>query len=146
MIMSCHGRILLRLQSHPWLNAVCRTPTEAQFPTDLPKCKSLPPSLAIPAVQAVWWSTIEEQYRDEIDAMEDVFGGEEGDKRRADLQLRVTEHNILVISKYYRRLRLARLAALLNLSEAEVNLKICGHNRVSDSASAVLFRARLRQR
>jgi len=33
--------------------------------------------------------------------------------------LRVTEHNILVVCKYYSRIRLARLAQLLDLPPAE---------------------------
>ena len=34
-------------------------------------------------------------------------------------RLRVTEHNILVVCKYYSRIRLARLAQLLDLPVAE---------------------------
>ena len=34
-------------------------------------------------------------------------------------RLRVTEHNLLVVSKYYARIRLGRLAELLDLPPAE---------------------------
>ena len=34
-------------------------------------------------------------------------------------RLRVTEHNVLVVCKYYSRIRLARLAQLLDLPPAE---------------------------
>lgn len=50
----------------------------------------------------------------------EVFGGEDGAKRRQDLQSRVTEHNILVVSKYYGQTRIARLATLLDLPEDKV--------------------------
>lgn len=48
-----------------------------------------------------------------------LFGpaaGEAGAKRRADLALRVTEHNMHVVARYYSRLSLTRLAQLLSLS------------------------------
>lgn len=61
-----------------------------------------------------------ETYAPEIDAETDIFGGEKGAVRRADLRLRVTEHNILVAAKYYSRLTLIRLAQLLDLDVPEV--------------------------
>ena len=63
---------------------------------------------------------MEEEYSTEISSMEDIFGGEAGAKRKKDLHLRVTEHNILVISKYYSQMQISRLATLLDLSEEEV--------------------------
>jgi hypothetical protein len=50
----------------------------------------------------------------------DVFAGEYGSKRLADLKLRVIEHNVLVVSKYYTCISLARLAELLDLTPLEV--------------------------
>jgi hypothetical protein len=50
----------------------------------------------------------------------DVFAGEYGAKRLADLKLRVIEHNVLVVSKYYTRISTARLAELLDLTPLEV--------------------------
>ena len=44
----------------------------------------------------------------------------EGKKRWADLKIRVVEHNIRVMAKYYTRISLARMADLLDLSEAEI--------------------------
>ena len=67
-----------------------------------------------------WWSAFEKEYADEVAAEESIFGGEAGAKRRADLRLRVIEHNVLVIAKYYSRITLARLAELLDLSPADV--------------------------
>nr|ABK23107.1 unknown [Picea sitchensis] len=46
-------------------------------------------------------------------------GGFLGDKAAEDLRQRVIEHNILVVSKYYSRISLARLAELLCLSVQE---------------------------
>jgi len=45
---------------------------------------------------------------------------EDGNKRWADLKIRVVEHNIHVMSKYYTRVHLKRMAVLLDLQEAEV--------------------------
>lgn len=56
----------------------------------------------------------------------DVFAGEYGAKRLADLKLRVIEHNVLVVSKYYTRISTARLAELLDLTPEEVRLKGLG--------------------
>lgn len=69
-----------------------------------------------------------------MEAEDTIFGGEAGAKRRADLRLRVIEHNVLVIAKYYSRITLARLAQLLDLSPADVRrcfsalpyLALCG--------------------
>ena len=60
-------------------------------------------------------------------AEESIFGGENGNKRQEDLRLRVIEHNILVIAKYYSRISVARLAQLLDLPAAEVHtlLQLC---------------------
>jgi len=44
---------------------------------------------------------------------------EEGKKRWKDLKDRVVEHNILIMAKYYTRIRLERMAELLDLSIAE---------------------------
>ena len=75
---------------------------------------------AIMSAQVVWWSAFEKKYEAEVGGEADIFGGEAGERRRADLRLRVTEHNILVIAKYYGRIQLPRLAQLLDLSPAEV--------------------------
>ena len=77
-------------------------------------------TLALPGVQVAWWTTFEEKHRAEVAAESSVFGGESGKKRQEDLRLRVIEHNILVIAKYYSRITVARLAQLLDLPEEEV--------------------------
>lgn len=64
------------------------------------------------------------RYADEMAAQVDIFGGEAGRQRAEDFKRRITEHNILVIGKYYSQLRMQRLATLLDLpvQEAESNL------------------------
>lgn len=47
-------------------------------------------------------------------------GGPAGEKALSDLRLRVTEHNVLVVAKYYSRVTTGRLAELLDLPAAEV--------------------------
>ncbi len=68
-----------------------------------------------------WWTTFEARYKGEVAAESSIFGGESGEKRAEDLRLRVIEHNILVIAKYYSRITVARLAQLLDLPAAEVS-------------------------
>ena len=72
--------------------------------------------------QVAWWTTFEEKYKGEVAAESSIFGGEPGKKRAEDLRLRVIEHNILVIAKYYSRITVARLAQLLDLPAAEVRI------------------------
>eukprot|EP01062_Namystynia_karyoxenos_P055183 TRINITY_DN4590_c1_g7_i1.p1 TRINITY_DN4590_c1_g7~~TRINITY_DN4590_c1_g7_i1.p1 ORF type:complete len:488 (+),score=226.54 TRINITY_DN4590_c1_g7_i1:100-1563(+) len=49
----------------------------------------------------------------------------EGDERWEALRLRVTQHNIKVISRYYQRLNLKRLAQLIDLDEARTEQSVC---------------------
>jgi hypothetical protein len=62
-------------QVHP-LTSIC--PTRSSPPLFLPPL-SLPP----PCEQVLWWKHVEAEYAAELDAQADVFGGEEGQKRRA---------------------------------------------------------------
>ena len=50
-------------------------------------------------------------------------------------RLRVVEHNVLVISKYYSRITTKRLATLLCLKEEEVSTVFCVHRQVCYSTS-----------
>lgn len=71
-------------------------------------------------MQVVRWSLLSAEYTAEMQAIGEIFGGEVGSKRAEDFRLRVVEHNILVIAKYYSRVQMSRLAELLDLSPAEV--------------------------
>lgn len=70
-------------------------------------------------LQVVWWGVFSKRYEDEIAAQTEVFGGPGGAGRLKALRLRVTEHNVLVVAKYYSRITLARLAELLDLPVEE---------------------------
>ncbi|CAG5135237.1 unnamed protein product [Candidula unifasciata] len=68
------------------------------------------------------WSQLCKEYEKGLkDATTSVFATgnkiEGGDKRWADLKNRVVEHNIRVMAKYYTRLKMKRMADLLDLSE-----------------------------
>lgn len=75
------------------------------------------------------WPLFEATYEAEMKAQPDVFGAaaEGGAKRRADLQLRVVEHNVLTVAKYYTRISMARLAELLDLPQDKVG-RARGHD------------------
>lgn len=64
-------------------------------------------------------SVFEAQYAGEVAAQSAVFGGTTGEVRKAHLSLRVNEHNLLVISKYYTCVSFTRLAELLALPADE---------------------------
>ncbi|OVA01448.1 Proteasome component (PCI) domain [Macleaya cordata] len=75
-------------------------------------------------MEVIQWTTLWETYRGEFENEKNMLGGSLGDKAAEDLKQRVIEHNILVVSKYYSRITLSRLAELLCLSlqEAEKHL------------------------
>ena len=73
-------------------------------------------------LQVIWWQIFQDKYTAEMDEETEVFAGDLGSKRKADLKSRVIEHNILIVSKYYSRLQLTRLSQLLDLSAEEVGL------------------------
>ncbi|XP_062097277.1 26S proteasome non-ATPase regulatory subunit 12 homolog A [Humulus lupulus] len=75
-------------------------------------------------MEVVQWTALWNSYKDEFENEKNMLGGFLGDKAAEDLKQRVIEHNILVVSKYYARITLKRLAELLCLSiqEAEKHL------------------------
>eukprot|EP00879_Flechtneria_rotunda_P000771 GHRR01000892.1.p1 GENE.GHRR01000892.1~~GHRR01000892.1.p1 ORF type:complete len:495 (+),score=198.91 GHRR01000892.1:353-1837(+) len=81
---------------------------------DLPLHKQLLSTFTNPEI--VHWGLFEAQYGEEITAETEVFAGEYGPKRLEDLKLRVIEHNVLVVTKYYTRISITRLAELLDLT------------------------------
>mmetsp|Transcript_7741 Transcript_7741/g.25693 ORF Transcript_7741/g.25693 Transcript_7741/m.25693 type:complete len:489 (-) Transcript_7741:163-1629(-) len=75
--------------------------------------------------EIIRWQVLTSTHGAEMEAEPDIFGGgDAGKKRLADLRLRVIEHNIHTVSKYYSRITLERLAEILDLpkEEAETNL------------------------
>jgi 26S proteasome regulatory subunit N5 len=74
--------------------------------------------------EIIRWQALAAALEPELAAEADVFVGEAGAKRRADLALRVQEHNVHVVARYYSRISLARLAELLELPVAEAEARL----------------------
>lgn len=64
------------------------------------------------------------RYSGEMTQQSSIFGGEAGAARRDDFRRRVGEHNVLVVARYYSRLRLPRLATLLAVPEADAEAQL----------------------
>ncbi|CAL9052595.1 26S proteasome non-ATPase regulatory subunit 12 homolog A isoform X1 [Musa acuminata AAA Group] len=75
-------------------------------------------------MEVIHWASLWEMYKVEFENEKNLLGGSLGTEAEEDLKLRIIEHNILVVSKYYSRITLKRLADLLCLSlqEAEKHL------------------------
>ncbi|XP_059642895.1 26S proteasome non-ATPase regulatory subunit 12 homolog A-like [Cornus florida] len=75
-------------------------------------------------MEVIQWTALWNTFKDEFENEKNMLGGALGDKAAEDLRQRVIEHNILVISKYYSRITLKRLAELLcfGIQEAEKHL------------------------
>ncbi|XP_052195784.1 26S proteasome non-ATPase regulatory subunit 12 homolog A-like [Diospyros lotus] len=75
-------------------------------------------------MEVIQWTSLWNTFKDEFENEKNMLGGPLGDKAAEDLRQRVIEHNILVVSRYYSRITLKRLAELLCLSiqEAEKHL------------------------
>lgn len=86
--------------------------------SELPLYRQLLTTFQNPEI--IRWNLFESQYGADMTSEVAVFAGEGGAKRREDLRLRVIEHNIMVVSKYYTRITITRLAELLNLPKDEV--------------------------
>lgn len=77
--------------------------------------------------ELIRWPVLMEQYRAELSAVAAISKEEMKDeefKWEAALQERVTEHNLRVMSTYYSRIRLQRLAELLDLSQEQTERKL----------------------
>lgn len=83
---------------------------------DMPLYKDLLTSFLTQEV--LWWSTLSQKYQSELTSQADIFLGPYGKKAHTDFRQRVTEHNILVVAKYYSRIKSERLALLLDLPAA----------------------------
>ncbi|KAI4317166.1 hypothetical protein L6164_025061 [Bauhinia variegata] len=75
-------------------------------------------------MEVIQWTNLWETYKNEFENEKNLLGGSLVDKAAEDLRERIIEHNILVVSRYYSRITLKRLAELLCLSieEAEKHL------------------------
>ncbi|CAM6038541.1 unnamed protein product [Sphagnum compactum] len=70
-------------------------------------------------MEVIRWTDFLEEYKDELEQETKSSGEGYGDRAMKDLFLRVIEHNILVVSKYYSRITLKRLSELLCLTFQE---------------------------
>lgn len=78
--------------------------------------------------ELIKWSGLCELYEAELRST-DVFkaeGGALAERRWRDLQSRVVEHNIRVMARYYTRIRMDRMAQLLDLSVADTETFLSG--------------------
>ncbi|PKI58323.1 26S proteasome non-ATPase regulatory subunit 12 homolog A-like [Punica granatum] len=75
-------------------------------------------------MEVIQWTALWDNFKDEFENEKNMLGGSLGEKAAEDLRQRIIEHNIIVVSKYYSRITLKRLAELLCLSiqEAEKHL------------------------
>ncbi|XP_057492858.1 26S proteasome non-ATPase regulatory subunit 12 homolog A-like isoform X2 [Actinidia eriantha] len=67
-------------------------------------------------MEVIQWTVLWNTFQNEFENEKNILGGPLGVKAAEDLRQRVIEHNILVVSKYYSRITLKRLAELLCLS------------------------------
>ncbi|XP_071697525.1 26S proteasome non-ATPase regulatory subunit 12 homolog A-like [Rutidosis leptorrhynchoides] len=90
--------------------------------SEIPHFRSLLKQLI--TMEVVQWTALWNTFKDEFENEKNMLGGSLGDKAAEDLKERVIEHNILVVSKYYARITVKRLAELLCLTveEAEQHL------------------------
>ncbi|PSS30273.1 26S proteasome non-ATPase regulatory subunit 12 A like, partial [Actinidia chinensis var. chinensis] len=70
-------------------------------------------------MEVIQWTVLWNTFQNEFENEKNMLGGPLGVKAAEDLRQRVIEHNILVVSKYYSRITLKRLAELLCLSVQE---------------------------
>lgn len=75
-------------------------------------------------MEVIHWTNLWETYKDEFVKEEDMLGGSLGDKAAEDLKQRIIEHNILIVSKYYSKITVKRLAELLCLSLQETEMHL----------------------
>lgn len=66
--------------------------------------------------EIIRWPVFNTTYSSEIAAQTEVFSSPQ---RMEDLKLRIIEHNVLVVAKYYNRIKTQRLSELLDLSAAD---------------------------
>lgn len=106
----------------PMQSSLLNSTLEDKNLSELPNFKLLLKQLV--TMEVVQWTALWNLYKDEFENEKNMLGGSLGDKAAEDLKQRIIEHNILVVSKYYSRITLKRLAELLCLSiqEAEKHL------------------------
>ncbi|KAH7565953.1 hypothetical protein JRO89_XS08G0046200 [Xanthoceras sorbifolium] len=92
-------------------------------------------------MEVIQWTSLWNTYKDEFDNENNMLGGSLGAKAAEDLRQRIIEHNILVVSKYYSRITLKRLAELLCLSIQVVADLLWNNLLVKFKSKAQTYRA-----
>ncbi|RDX79587.1 26S proteasome non-ATPase regulatory subunit 12-like A, partial [Mucuna pruriens] len=105
----------------PMQSSLLNSTLEDKNLSEIPNFKLLLKQLV--TMEVIQWTTLWDTYKNDFEN-EKAFGNSLGEKAPEDLRQRIIEHNILVVSKYYARITLKRLAELLCLSvqEAEKHL------------------------
>ncbi|KAJ1429732.1 Winged helix-like DNA-binding domain superfamily [Sesbania bispinosa] len=97
----------------PMQSSLLNSTLEDKNLSEIPNFKLLLKQLV--TMEVIRWTTLWDAYKNEFEN-EKNLGKSLGEKAAEDLRERVIEHNILVVSKYYARITLKRLAELLCLS------------------------------
>ncbi|GMH03892.1 hypothetical protein Nepgr_005731 [Nepenthes gracilis] len=113
LVLSPHG---------PMQSSLLNSTLEDKNLSEIPLFKSLLKQLV--TMEVIQWTAFWEAYKDEFGNEKNLLGGSLVDKAAEDLRQRIIEHNILVVSNYYSRITLKRLADLLclGIQEAEKHL------------------------
>ncbi|MBA0710175.1 hypothetical protein Golax_025167, partial [Gossypium laxum] len=101
----------------PMQSSLLNSTLEDKNLSEIPKFKLLLKQLV--TMEVIQWTSLWNLYKDEFENEKNMLGGSLGDKAAEDLRMRIIEHNILVVSKYYSRITLKRLAELLCLTNQE---------------------------
>uniref|UniRef100_A0A0C9RIL1 TSA: Wollemia nobilis Ref_Wollemi_Transcript_15877_1969 transcribed RNA sequence n=1 Tax=Wollemia nobilis TaxID=56998 RepID=A0A0C9RIL1_9CONI len=101
----------------PMQSSLLNATLEDKKLSEIPKFRALLKHVV--TLEVIQWVPFWETYQTEFEQEKNLPGGSLVDKATEDLRQRVIEHNILVVSKYYARITLARLAELLCLSIQE---------------------------
>lgn len=127
--------LMSRIEAHERLDTV-------------PEHKSLLKCFTTPELMR--WPGIEALYGEMLRSTPVFAGSDAAEARWKELHARVVEHNIQVVAKYYTKIRLERLAQLLDLTPAEAEealadlvVKRAIHARIDRPAKLVDFEARL---
>lgn len=75
-------------------------------------------------LEIIRWSALKELYSSEL-SQHEAFQGEKSAQRWEDLQKRVIQHNIRVVSGYYTDITMSRLSQLLELSDEQTEKHVC---------------------
>ncbi|KAI3513914.1 hypothetical protein L1887_12140 [Cichorium endivia] len=70
-------------------------------------------------MEVIQWTPLWNTFNQDFENEKNMSGGSLGDKAAEDHKKRVIEHNILVVSKYYAKIKVKRLAELLCLTVEE---------------------------